>query len=705
MAYLSMTALRIALNSRLVLVALAMGGLYSLSVSAQEPNAHQVDRAASFEALQRQVEADADAGKSAEAVHDLIQALEIRPDWQEGWWNLGTLQYEASHYQEATQAFRRVVEFKSQMGTAWALLGLCEFELKDYGNALSHLEKAQSLGFGDDPEITRVSSYHLALLLIRQGDFERGSELLKSAFAEASLSSQVKLALGLAVLRVPLLPDELDPSKDALVRTAGELLGPEGLTLFPQFIRSNPTAPYVRYAFGVRLEGAGRFNEALVQQRDEARVSPKSALPWIRISALQLELQNRSQAVTAAENAVALDPAGASTHLALAAALESLGKNERATQERDRARSLEAEKLRDPLMISLYGTSAESTNSKDQAANTGRWNQAMLDYSAERYGNAIAELKPWLKENPAHGTGWAVLGLSEFAQKDYENARIHLERGEQYGMSGSAQSVRQAKYTLGVLLVAAGEFEHASEVLTSAAGPGDLQPEVRLASGLVLLRISRLPGDLDPVQRELAGHAGEIAEFLHASNYDQADAQFEMLLKQYPTTPFLHYAYGTALLALSQYEEAAAQMRSEIVISPNSELPFVRLASIALRQKLPAEAIVPAEHAVQLAGRSAEAHYLLGNAALQLGDVARAVHELEIASALAPGSPETHFNLAKAYAKSGQPQKAAQERATFSSLNALAEQQRSQSGDQAYRGPREAGEISATPKQAGNPPN
>jgi Flp pilus assembly protein TadD len=592
------------------------------------------------------------------------------------------------------------------MGTAWALLGLCEFELKDYGNALSHLEKAQSIGFGDDPEITRVSSFHLALLLIRQGDFERGSDLLKSAFGEASLSSQVKLALGLMMLRVPLLPDELDPSKDALVRTAGELLGPEGITLFPQFIRSHPTTPYVRYAFGVRLEGAGRFNEALVQQRDEARVSPKSALPWTRISELQLKLRNRSEAVSAAEKAVALDPAGASAHHALAAALESLGKNERATQERDRAQSLEAEiKLRDPLMISLYGTSADSTNSRDQAANAGRWNQAMLDYSAERYGDAIAELKPWLKENPAHGTGWAVLGLSEFAQKDYGNARIHLERGQQLGMSGSAESVRLAKYTLGVLLVAAGEFDYASEVLTSAAGPGDLQPEVRLASGLALLRISRLPGDLEPAQRELAGHAGEIAEFLHESNYDQAYAQFEMLLKQYPTAPFLHYAYGTALVALSQYEEAAAQMRSEIVISPNSELPFVRLASIALRQKLPAEAIAPAEHAVQLAGRSAEAHYLLGNAALQLGDVARAVHELEIASALAPGSPETHFNLARAYAKAGQPQKAAQERATFSSLNALAEQQRSQSGDQAYRGPREAGEISVTPKQAGNPPN
>ena len=146
-------------------------------------------------------------------------------------------------------------------------------------------------------------------------------------------------------------------------------------------------------------------------------------------------------------------------------------------------------------------------------------------------------------------------------------------------------------------------------------------------------------------------------------------------------------------------------MRSEIAISPTSELPFVRLASIALRKEVPSEAIASAERAVELAADSAEAHYLLGKAALQTGGTARAVRELEIACRLAPGSPETHFNLAKAYAKSGQTQRAAEERATFIDLNALAEQQKSQQGNQAYRGPREAGDMSVAPKATANPPN
>ncbi|MGA7632877.1 MAG: hypothetical protein WCB11_19105, partial [Terriglobales bacterium] len=58
-----------------------------------------------------------------------------------------------------------------------------------------------------------------------------------------------------------------------------------------------------------------------------------------------------------------------------------------------------------------------------------------------------------------------------------------------------------------------------------------------------------------------------------------------------------------------------------------------------------------------------------------------------------PGSPKVHFNLAKAYAKAKLPEKAEQERAIFARLNALAEQQRSRSGSQAYGRSHEAVEL------------
>ncbi len=71
---------------------------------------------------------------------------------------------------------------------------------------------------------------------------------------------------------------------------------------------------------------------------------------------------------------------------------------------------------------------------------------------------------------------------------------------------------------------------------------------------------------------------------------------------------------------------------------------------------------------------------------------------------MAPDSPEVHFNLAKAYAKANQPEKAEQERATFARLNALAELQRSQHGNQSYSGSHDPTDFSVPRSDSTTPP-
>ncbi len=618
--------------------------------------------------LQRTARAEAEEGKTAEAIRDTQRALELDPNWKEGWWNLGALQYEANQYQDAVRSFEKVTSYAPNLGAAWALLGLCEFELKQYASSLAHLEKAQALGLGNDAETARVASYHLGLLLIREGQFERGAGILHSGFESGTATPQVQLSLGMALLHIPLLPEELDPSKDALVRAAGSLAVDSQNTLerFPQFIKQHPDVPFLHYEYGVRLKAAGRWSEALAEQQQEVKLTPWSPLPWREISDLETKQGHATKAASAQRASI-------------------LGATKNGSRE--------------PLMIAFY-TGVGTTPTTTAIASRER---AMQDYAEGRYREAVSGLKSWLSANPSDGTGWAVLGLSEFALKDYDNAQIHLQRGEQLGLNGSPEAVRQAKYTYALLLIQSGQFDHASEVLSSAAGSGNLQDEVRFASGLALLRVQKLPEHVPPGERTLINRAGEIAQLLFASRYDEANPKFDALLKQYPRFPFLHYAYGTALLAVSKYKEAEAQMRIETTISPDSDLPYVRLASIALREQQAAAAIEPAEQAARVNPDSAEAHYLLGRAVLQLGDTPRAVRELENAARLAPSSPEVHFNLAKAYAKSGQANKAEEERARFVELNAAAEARRQQ-GSQSYQGPHDASEMpGASPSNAGSP--
>ena len=84
-------------------------------------------------------------------------------------------QYDRDRYAEAIPALRKLVQFAPNLGSAWAFLGLSEFETHDYDSSLTDLEKAHSIGVADDQELARVSGYHLALLLNRHGDFERAA--------------------------------------------------------------------------------------------------------------------------------------------------------------------------------------------------------------------------------------------------------------------------------------------------------------------------------------------------------------------------------------------------------------------------------------------------------------------------------------------------------------------------------------------------
>src|SRR5258708_3302561 len=312
----------------------------------------------------------------------------------------------------------------------------------------------------------------------------------------------------------------------------------------------------------------------------------------------------------------------------------------------------------------------------------------MHHYGVGQTREGVTELKSSVERQQNVGTAWAVMGLCEFEIKDYKNALIHLQRGEQLGFGGSPEAVGLARYHLAVLENRNGQFESAMETLLPGTRSGTIAKEIQIALGMALLRMPLLPDQVEPSKSVVVQSAGEIAALLQNSKYDMAFPKIQLLLTEYPSTPFLHYAYGTALAALSQFDEAETQLRAELRISPQSELPYVTLASVELKRYRPAEALASAQRAVELAPDSAEAHYVLGRAYLELSRdepaSGNAVHEFEQASRLAPGSAEVHFNLAKAYAKAKFPEKAEQERAIFARLNALAEQRRSHSGNQAY---------------------
>ena len=712
-----------------------------------------------FQRVAQQAASAREGGMSEDAIRFYRRAVEIRPDWDEGWWYLGSLYYDTDHHAQAIPAFKKLIELNPKLGLAWDLLGLSEFETKDYANSLVHLERGQELGLGDNPEAVKVAKYHIALLLNLNGQFAKAAELLKSGFEPEHLPDQIKVALGMALLRIPLLPNQVDPSKDALIHAASETTAllaqnnlDQALKSFEQMLKDYPDTPYLHYEYASALASASRYDEAETQLRAEMRITPRSPLAHIRMASFALSRNHPREALQSADRAIELAPQSRAAREMKRQALIAIGKSEEAAKEaktlsdlpseageidinvaRAYARGTTAAQTRpgqtaerNPVGVDNNGDKspafaelANQARAAQQAGNTddsirfyqsalklrpdweeGWANVGMLYFSSSQYADAIPALKSTVGLNPKRSDAWALLGLSEFELKDYQNSLLHLARAQELGLAGNAAAVRIAKYHIAALLNRNGEFEKAMDLLIPEVGPGPAADKIKLALGLALLRIPILPDQISTDKSALIQSAGQAAALLSESRYDQAFPILQRMLTENPDTPYLHYAYGSALASLSRYDEAVAQLQEEIRINPTTALPYIRVASIALLLHRPKDALPSGERAVALAPQSAEAHYVLGRIMIDMGEAGQAVKELESASKLAPNSPEVHFNLARAYSKAKLPEQAEKERAIFTRLNAQAERQKNVRGDQArVVGSRDRGGL--TPPETG----
>src|SRR5258706_8900832 len=128
------------------------------------------------------------------------KALAVRPRWAEGWWSLGTLEYDQDHYAKAAQDFEKLIALDSANGTAHAMLGLCQFELGQDESALKNLLAAEQLGVLKDQQLRKVALYHLGVLQLRAGKYGAAKETLGQLVRDRVRTKELTTGLGLAAL-------------------------------------------------------------------------------------------------------------------------------------------------------------------------------------------------------------------------------------------------------------------------------------------------------------------------------------------------------------------------------------------------------------------------------------------------------------------------------------------------------------------------
>ncbi len=301
--------------------------LFSLLLPAQAPA--QSDP--SFDDLVRNAAAARDRDDVPKAVELYSEAVRLKPDWPEGWWFLGSLQYGTNAYSEARDALTHYVELVPDGGPAWALRGLCEFETGDYSQSLADIEHGESLRAANQSLDEKILRYYEAQLLTRNGNFERALQKYAPLAQGKVPNPEMLVGIGLAGLRTPLLPKELRADKVDLFKAAGHAAflfmsgDPEGAQReFQELFQHFPTEENAHYFYGSLLFPTDP-DRAIIEFKRELEIAPSNAAAQLMVAWDYIMRNNAATALPYATKAMSADPAVPGARLALGRALVETG--------------------------------------------------------------------------------------------------------------------------------------------------------------------------------------------------------------------------------------------------------------------------------------------------------------------------------------------------------------------------------------------
>ena len=334
-----------------------------------------------------QIVKQADDARLAERFDDAIkgysEALKVRPKWPDGWWYVGAIFYQKDQYTEARDAFQNVVALEADRGPAWAMLGLCLFQTKEYERAAIALERSRSLGVKDNSELAGVVRYHTALLYNRFEYYENSYDTLTEFVRMGHESPKVVEAFGLTLLRMPYMPEEVPADQREKVLVAGAAgYGMAARRLeqtrgaFDVLLTRYPNDPNIHYAYGVymlpqdadlamkefkrELEISpnhfaamtqmafeymkrDQFTDALPLAEKAVQLAPKLFAARNVLGRVLLELGQVDRSIKELEEGVKLAPSSPEMHFALARAYTRAGRKPEAARERETFKKLQDE--------------------------------------------------------------------------------------------------------------------------------------------------------------------------------------------------------------------------------------------------------------------------------------------------------------------------------------------------------------------------
>lgn len=294
--------------------------LWALALVACAHQAKSQTGSTPFQNLARQAGAALDSRQLDRAMSLYRQALELKPDWEEGLWNLGSIAYDLDRYAECAPAFRKLTAVKPDSAPAWTMAGLCEYKLRRFDAAMDSLAHVEALKFQEPPELAQSARLHFALVLTKTGNFEKAITVLTELTRIGNKSPEVTAAAGIAGLRRAWLPFEVpEPDRELVFKlgdamaTAMEFDPKASIRKFEELLQQYPSEPNVRFRFGAYLNTQDS-NRAIEEIGKALALAPDHLPALVGLAAIHLKRDETGLAQGYAERAVKVNANDFSVH-------------------------------------------------------------------------------------------------------------------------------------------------------------------------------------------------------------------------------------------------------------------------------------------------------------------------------------------------------------------------------------------------------
>jgi tetratricopeptide (TPR) repeat protein len=161
--------------------------------------------------------------------------------------------------------------------------------------------------------------------------------------------------------------------------------------------------------------------------------------------------------------------------------------------------------------------------------------------------------------------------------------------------------------------------------------------------------------------------------------WDEATAEYNLILKQQPGLPGIHFRIGRIILSRpatpTTAEDARNEFQAELKIDPNNAGAEYILGELARQVQQWDDAIEHFSRASKLDANFADAFLGLGFSLNAAGRYADAVSPLEVGVKLRPANPTGHYQLTIAYRKIGRKEDAERELALFQQTSEKAQKE------------------------------